>query len=82
MTERPSRPPDISIPLQLPTEETIDRLHEISRSHSDADVRLLAAIVARLCPAIEAVAKAFPTVASGGFASLDPDVEEEGPERR
>lgn len=82
MAERPNRPPDISTLVQLPTEETIQRLHANSQKHSDDDVRLLAAIIARLCPSVEAIANALPTIASGGYASLDPEVKPKGPERR
>lgn len=82
MAKRPSGPPATSIPLELPSNEMIERLHRISKSHQDADVRLLAGIVARLSPAIEAIGQCLPVIAEGGFASMDPDVESESTERK
>ena len=79
MNEKPNRPPDVSTPIQLPTEEALLELDSISYSHDDRAVRLLAAIVARLCPAVEAIGRALPSVARGDFVSLDPDVEGKGP---
>ena len=81
MHEKPNRPPDVSTALQFPTDETIERLHAISREHSDNDVRLIAAILARLCPATEAIGKALPGLARGSYVSLDPDRHTESAER-
>ncbi len=69
--QKPNPPPDISTLIQLPTDEALKRVHDISAKHADADVRLLAAIVVRLCPAIEAIGKALPGIAAGNFVSLD-----------
>jgi len=76
--QRPNRPPDISTLIQLPTDEAIEHLHKVSFDHPDSDIRLLAAIVARLCPSVESIAKALPGIARGDFVSLDPDVEAKG----
>ena len=49
----------------------MNKVHSISKNHADPDVRLLAAIVARLCPAIEAIGGALHGISRGNFASLD-----------
>ena len=78
--QRPDRPPDISTLIQLPTPETMAKLHRAAESHADPDVRLLAAVVFRLCPAVEAIGGSLSAVARGDFVSLDgPDVQPKSP---
>ena len=81
--ERPNRPPDISTLIQLPTADAIEHLHKVSRDHADPDVRLLAAIVARLCPSVEGIAKAVANIGQGKapYTSLDPNRHGESAER-
>lgn len=74
MTERPNRPPDISKVLELPSDQTIQRLAELAEAHPDEAVRLLCLVVSRLGPSVEGIAAMLPGLANGDPTFLEPDV--------
>ena len=69
-TDRPNRLPDVSIPMEFPTEQTLNNIRHISENHEDSAVRTLAVVLLRLCPAVEGIARALPNIAAGEFTSL------------
>ncbi len=67
--------------LQFPTDETLTRLLAIADSHSDKDVRLLASILAQICPATEAIGRAVASASTGRAISFGVDSQNESAER-
>lgn len=71
---KPNRPPDSSTLLEFPSDEMLERVRAMAQTSDDPDIRLLAAIIGKLCPTVEAIAKALPGVARGDIFTVEPDV--------
>ena len=79
MRDKPKRRPDISTEMYLPTDETLERLRQISEegSPSVADVQMMARVLYELSRTVEQVALALPRIARGDYVTVEPDIEDE-----
>ena len=77
MSQRPNRPPNNSMPFELPTPESIERMRQISNVETPTadDVRFLARVLWRLCEAVGVVAEGLQGVSRGNVVTIDPDIE-------